>query len=133
LPQNNPTVLQLKDRDGGLYKIKVSLKYIPVKMDLDPSESINNMGKLRVDVLDAADLPAADRNGFSDPYCKFELNGKEVYKTQKQKKTLHPAWNEFFEVDVASRTAADFLCSKSSPAITRIPEFLPSHFVPRCY
>ena len=86
----------------------VSLKYVPVKMDLDPSESINNMGTLRVDVLDADDLPAADRNGFSDPYCKFELNGKEIYKTKVQKKTLHPAWNEFFECPISSRTAADF-------------------------
>lgn len=82
-------------------------------MQLDPSESINNMGKLRVDVLDASDLPAADRNGYSDPYCKFELNGREIFKTKTQKKTLHPAWNEFFEVDVASRVAADFVCSKS--------------------
>lgn len=80
-------------------------------MKLDPSESINNMGTLRVDVLDAADLPAADRNGFSDPYCKFNLNGKEVHKTKIQKKTLHPAWNEFFECPVKSRTAARFRVS----------------------
>jgi hypothetical protein len=78
-------------------------------MRLDPSESFNNQGTLRVDVLDAADLPAADRNGFSDPYCKFMLNDKEVYKTKTQKKTLHPAWNEYFEVPVRSRTAADFI------------------------
>ncbi|KAL8958003.1 MAG: hypothetical protein Q9183_005922, partial [Haloplaca sp. 2 TL-2023] len=77
-------------------------------MHLDPSESINNQGNLRVDVLDADDLPAADRNGFSDPYCKFDLNGKDVYKTKIQKKTLHPAWNEYFECPVASRTAAKF-------------------------
>jgi Ca2+-dependent lipid-binding protein len=86
----------------------VSLKYLPVKMQLDASESINNMGTLRVDVLDAADLPSADRNGYSDPYCKFVLNGKDVFKTKVQKKTLHPAWNEFFEVPVKSRTAAQF-------------------------
>ena len=60
-------------------------------MALDPSESINNMGKLRVDVLDASDFPSADRNGYSDPYCKFELNGKDVFKTKVQKKTLQPA------------------------------------------
>lgn len=77
-------------------------------MDLDPSESINNMGNLRIDILDAADLPAADRNGFSDPYCKFTLNGKEMYKTKIQKKTLHPAWNEYFECPIKSRTAANF-------------------------
>ena len=77
-------------------------------MQLDPSESINNMGTLRVDVFDAADLPSADRNGFSDPYCKFVLNGKDIYKTKVQKKTLHPSWNESFECSIASRTAADF-------------------------
>ncbi|KAF2197837.1 tricalbin [Delitschia confertaspora ATCC 74209] len=103
-----PTQLTLKDNDGRESKITVSLKYLPVKMTLDPSESFNNQGNLRVDVLDAADLPAADRNGYSDPYCKFVLNGKEVYKTKTQKKTLHPAWNEFFEVPVRSRTAAKF-------------------------
>lgn len=78
-------------------------------MRLDPSESFNNQGTLRVDVLDAADLPAADRNGYSDPYCKFVLNEKDVYKTKTQKKTLHPAWNEYFEVPIRSRTAADFI------------------------
>ena len=79
-------------------------------MQLDPSESINNMGTLRVDVLDGADLPSADRNGYSDPFCKFELNGETVFKTQVQKKTLHPAWNEFFETEIPSRTAAHFKC-----------------------
>ncbi|WEW58994.1 Tricalbin-2 [Emydomyces testavorans] len=103
-----PTELTLKSSDGAVSKVKVSLKYIPVKMKLDPSESINNMGNLRVDVLDAADLPSADRNGFSDPYCKFKLNGKEVFKTKVQKKTLHPAWNEWFECAISSRIVADF-------------------------
>ncbi|EKD15565.1 uncharacterized protein L3040_009107 [Drepanopeziza brunnea f. sp. 'multigermtubi'] len=107
---NNPTVLKLKDNQGQFCSIKVSLKYIPVKMQLDPSESMNNMGKLRVDVLDASNLPSADRNGYSDPYCLFELNGKDVFKTKVQKKTLQPAWNEFFEVDIVSRTAAKFTC-----------------------
>lgn len=103
-----PTKLTLRDHDGRENHITVSLKYLPIKMTLDPSESWNNQGKLRVDVLDAADLPAADRNGYSDPYCKFKLDGKEVFKTKTQKKTLHPAWNEFFEVPVRSRTGADF-------------------------
>ncbi|OIW34548.1 tricalbin [Coniochaeta ligniaria NRRL 30616] len=105
---NNPTVLKMKDDEGKISSVKVSLKYIPVKMQLDPSESINNMGNLRVDVLDAESLPSADSNGKSDPYVKFELNGEDVFKTKTQKKTLHPAWNEFFEVTIPSRTAAKF-------------------------
>jgi Ca2+-dependent lipid-binding protein len=98
----------LKSKDGEVSKVKVSLKYIPVLMKLDPSESISNMGTLRVDILDAANLPSADRNGKSDPFCVFELDGKEVHKTKVQKKTLHPAWNEVFETKIASRTAAQF-------------------------
>ena len=105
-----PTVLTMRSPDGASSTVTVKLRYIPVKMVLDPSESMNNMGTLRVDVLDAAELPAADRNGYSDPFCRFKLNGKEVYKTKTQKKTLHPAWNEFFEVPITSRTAADFKC-----------------------
>jgi len=103
-----PTAVTLKDNTGHDSKITVSMRYLPVQMQLDASESFNNSGNLRVEVLDAADLPAADRNGFSDPFCKFSLDGKEVYKTKVQKKTLHPAWNEFFEVPVRSRTAAKF-------------------------
>jgi Ca2+-dependent lipid-binding protein len=103
-----PTQLTMKGKDGGESKVTVSLRYIPLRMELDPSESFNNAGSLRVEVLDAADLPAADRNGFSDPYCKFKLNGEQVYKTKTQKKTLHPAWNEFFETPIRSRTAAKF-------------------------
>ena len=104
--------------------MKVSLKYIPIKMELDPSESINNMGQLRVDVLDATDLPSADRNGKSDPYCRFELNGQEVYKTKVQKKTLHPAWNEFFEVNVPSRTGAKFNVKVYDYDFADKPDFL---------
>lgn len=78
-------------------------------MKLDPTESINNMGSLKVVVLDAAELPSADRNGYSDPYCKFKLDDKEVFKTKVQKKTLHPSWNEFFECSVKSRIGANML------------------------
>ena len=100
--------LTMKGTDGRESNINVMLKFIPVKMRLDPSESINNMGTLNVEVHDATDLPAADRNGYSDPYCKFILNDKQVHKTETQKKTLHPAWNERFTVAVKSRTAAVF-------------------------
>ncbi|KAJ5121075.1 Tricalbin [Penicillium bovifimosum] len=103
-----PTELVLRSNTGEVSKVTVSARYIPTRMVLDPMESINNMGTLRVDVHDAAELPAADRNGFSDPYCKFRLGDETVHKTKVQKKTLHPAWNEFFEVPIKSRIGANF-------------------------
>ncbi|GAB0139449.1 hypothetical protein EsHS_00000102 [Epichloe bromicola] len=121
---NNPTTLKLRTDEGKGGWVKVSLKYIPIKMQLDPSESINNMGKLRVDVLDGIELPSADRNGKSDPYCKFELNGQEVYKTKVIKKTLNPTWNEFFEVAVPSRTAAKFNVNVYDYDFADKPDFL---------
>ncbi len=114
----------MKDDDGQVYSIKVSLKYVPVKMKLDPSESINNMGNLRIDVLDAQDLPAADSNGKSDPFAKFELNGQEVFESKVQKKTLHPAWNEVFNVPVPSRTAAKFKATVWDWDFAGKPDFL---------
>ena len=122
--QNNPTILKLKNEDGKVYSIKVSLKYVPVRMQLDPSESINNMGLLRVDVLDAQNLPSADSNGKSDPYVKFEFNGQEVFKSKTQKKTLNPTWNEFFELPVPSRTAATFKATVWDWDFADKPDFL---------
>lgn len=105
----NPTELHLRSNEGVISKVTVSAKYLPVNMTLDPEESINNMGTLRVDVLDAADLPSADRNGYSDPFCKFRVNDKTVHKTKVQKKTLHPAWNEFFETQIKNRIRVNFM------------------------
>jgi Ca2+-dependent lipid-binding protein len=102
------TPLVLRDDEGHESRVTVKLKFIPVKMKLNPSESFRNMGNLKVEVLDGANLPAADRNGYSDPYCKFFLNGKEIHKTEKKDKTLSPVWNETFDIAVRSRTAAKF-------------------------
>mmetsp|Transcript_8064 Transcript_8064/g.8926 ORF Transcript_8064/g.8926 Transcript_8064/m.8926 type:complete len:138 (-) Transcript_8064:844-1257(-) len=69
--------------------------------------------KLKVRCIKAKNLPAADFNGFSDPYCKMKVGydynwiGK-IYKTRKLKKTLNPCWNE------------TFLCSVKRPAKDRI-------------
>jgi len=106
---NNPHDYVLKSTQGELYKIKVSMKYIPVEIELDASESINNMGDLKVELVEAKNLPAADRSGYSDPYCVFELNGERVFKSKTVKKTLNPSFDEKFEVTIPSRTAAKFI------------------------
>ena len=113
------TVPALKSKDGESSRIMVSLKYISVSVSLHPSESISNMGTLRVDILHAANVPSADRKGKSDLFWEFVLDGRDVHKTQVLKKTLHPALKEMFETNVAYRTAANLRLKSSigtSPA-----------------
>ncbi|KAH9818867.1 C2 domain-containing protein [Melampsora americana] len=100
----------LEDLEGG-HKSTVSIqcRYIPVPITLEPRESINNMGILTVMLENAKDLMAADRNGYSDPYAQFVLNGMKVFKSNVQKKTLNPQWMEKFDVEVPSRVHADFV------------------------
>ncbi|KAG8734045.1 hypothetical protein FRC12_018670, partial [Ceratobasidium sp. 428] len=104
-----PTTYTLNDQDGK-YKstVKIQAKYVPVEIKLDPRESINNMGTLRVELLDGKELAAADRSGKSDPFVVFSLNGSKAFKSETKKKTLVPEWNQSFEVTVPSRVGADF-------------------------
>ncbi|KAH9919105.1 tricalbin [Fomitopsis serialis] len=89
--------------------VQLEARYLPVPVKLEPRESVNNQGMLRVDLLDAHDLLAVDRGGKSDPFAVFQLNGHKVYKSQTKKKTLNPEWNEDFVVQVPSRVSADFI------------------------
>ncbi|GAA5987383.1 hypothetical protein JCM10908_001933 [Rhodotorula pacifica] len=101
--------LQPTDGYGSRSTVTIMSKYIPVEMQLLKRESITNTGNIRIDLLDGKGLPSADRNGKSDPYCIFELNGERVYKSEIVKKTLAPVWNEKFEMHVQSREKAEFL------------------------
>jgi Ca2+-dependent lipid-binding protein len=106
---NNPNEYVLKSSSGEMFKVKVSMKYLPVQIVLDASESINNMGDLRVELVEGRNLPAADRSGYSDPYCVFQLNGERVFKSKTVKKTLNPTFDEKFDITIPSRTAAEFV------------------------
>ncbi|KAM7002987.1 multiple C2 and transmembrane domain-containing protein 2 [Tautogolabrus adspersus] len=68
------------------------------------------------------------RSGTSDPYVKFKLEGKQLYKSKVVYKNLNPRWNESFSyplrdrehiVDVRvydkNRTADDFMGSSTIP------------------
>lgn len=104
-----PESFSLDDSDGkATSSVTIEARYIPVHVTLDPRESINNQGVLRVDLLDGHDIMAADRGGKSDPFAVFAFNGQRVFKSQTKKKTLNPEWNENFVVQVPSRVGADF-------------------------
>ncbi|TFL06303.1 C2 domain-containing protein [Pterulicium gracile] len=104
-----PTKYRLHDENDEHHStVEIEARYVPVPVKLDPRESINNMGILRVELLDGKDLAAADRGGKSDPYAVFSLNDNKVHKSQTKKKTLNPEWQENFVVNVPSRVAANF-------------------------
>ncbi|OUM53042.1 hypothetical protein BVG19_g2288 [[Candida] boidinii] len=89
----------------GPSQIRISSFWMPLQMDELPShDSIGNTGSLKLRILDASDLPAADSNGFSDPLVQVYVNGKLKYKTKTIKKTLNPVWNEETEIEIEERT-----------------------------
>jgi Ca2+-dependent lipid-binding protein len=51
---------------------------------------------------DAVLLTPADSNGLADPYVKLKQKGEKIFKSKVIKKTLKPAWNEKFSVDLHS-------------------------------
>ena len=91
-------------------KIKLSCRYIPLDVHLEPVESIVNQGALSVEVVGAANLRSADRGGKSDPYVIFEDNGLELARTRVVKRTLNPTWNEVLpDVVIKSRLTHDYV------------------------
>ncbi|XP_067136753.1 multiple C2 and transmembrane domain-containing protein-like isoform X5 [Centruroides vittatus] len=46
------------------------------------------------------DLLAKDACGTSDPYVKFKIGGRQLYKSRTIPKTLEPFWDEFFHLPV---------------------------------
>eukprot|EP01089_Gocevia_fonbrunei_P001442 TRINITY_DN1132_c0_g1_i3.p1 TRINITY_DN1132_c0_g1~~TRINITY_DN1132_c0_g1_i3.p1 ORF type:complete len:389 (-),score=107.98 TRINITY_DN1132_c0_g1_i3:292-1458(-) len=61
------------------------------------------MGRVRVRVLAAKQLKAADAAGTSDPYCVLLLNN-DRFKTKTIKRSLNPQWNETFVFNSANPT-----------------------------
>ncbi|KAM3599757.1 uncharacterized protein V6R79_010963 [Siganus canaliculatus] len=61
-----------------------------------PDRSIHSSGmyKLEVELKRGLNLAIRDRGGSSDPYVKFKLGGKEVFRSKTIHKNLNPVWEE---------------------------------------
>ncbi|KAK6476994.1 multiple C2 and transmembrane domain-containing protein 2-like isoform X3 [Huso huso] len=55
---------------------------------------------LTINLKQGRNLVIRDRSGTSDPYVKFKLDGKTLYKSKVVYKNLNPEWNESFSVPV---------------------------------
>lgn len=52
--------------------------------------------QLEVHLHHGKDLLAKDTGGTSDPYIKFKIGPKQLYRSKTISKTLNPVWNEHF-------------------------------------
>lgn len=55
---------------------------------------------LYINLREGRDLVIRDRCGTSDPYVKFKLDGKTLYKSKVVYKNLNPIWNESFSYPI---------------------------------
>ena len=54
---------------------------------------------INIHLMKANNLPSADSNGLSDPYCLFKiLNTKTSVKSRRIDKCLNPKWDEYFHI-----------------------------------
>ncbi|KAK1176554.1 multiple C2 and transmembrane domain-containing protein 1-like isoform X7 [Acipenser oxyrinchus oxyrinchus] len=60
----------------------------------DPSTANPGMFQLDIVLKKGRNLAIRDRGGTSDPYVKFKISGKEVFRSRTIHKNLNPVWDE---------------------------------------
>uniref|UniRef100_A0A672QVD8 Multiple C2 and transmembrane domain-containing protein 2-like n=1 Tax=Sinocyclocheilus grahami TaxID=75366 RepID=A0A672QVD8_SINGR len=55
---------------------------------------------LTINLKEGRSLVIRDRSGTSDPFVKFKLDGKNIYKSKVVNKNLNPIWNELFSFPI---------------------------------
>ncbi|XP_034402595.1 multiple C2 and transmembrane domain-containing protein 1 isoform X2 [Cyclopterus lumpus] len=66
----------------------------PGSSGVDPAVPSSAMYKLEVELKRGNNLAVRDRGGSSDPYVKFKMAGKEVFRSKTINKNLNPVWEE---------------------------------------
>ncbi|KAM9743667.1 multiple C2 and transmembrane domain-containing protein 1 isoform 2-T2 [Menidia menidia] len=66
----------------------------PSNADLLPQPSFPAMYQLDIVLKKGKNLAIRDRTGTSDPYVKFKIAGKEVFRSKTIHKNLNPVWDE---------------------------------------
>lgn len=84
--------------------IQVRLEYIPSPVKLNPLDTVLDVGKVKLEIVGGRNLKAVDSNGKSDPLCVIKLDGIEIHRTDKKRKSLDPDWNETKEFTMRSRS-----------------------------
>lgn len=97
---NKPIEIRVDERNV----IKVQLEFIPSAVKLHPLDTILDVGHMKIEILQAEGLPSIDLNGKSDPLAVIKLDGIELFRTDRKRKTLDPVWNDSTEFPMLSRS-----------------------------
>nr|XP_055030980.1 multiple C2 and transmembrane domain-containing protein 2 [Misgurnus anguillicaudatus] len=65
---------------------------------LHPQQKVQYL--LTINLKEGRNLVVRDRSGTSDPFVKFKLDGKNIYKSKVVNKNLNPTWNESFSTAI---------------------------------
>lgn len=95
-----PTLVRINDSNLLL----VQMEFIPSAVKLAPLDTVLDVGHVKLELLSAEGLNSVDSNGKSDPLCVVKLDGIEIFKTDKKRRTLDPIWNEAIEFPMLSRS-----------------------------
>ncbi|XP_056622605.1 multiple C2 and transmembrane domain-containing protein 2 isoform X1 [Triplophysa dalaica] len=63
-----------------------------------PQQKVQHL--LTINLKEGRNLVIRDRSGTSDPFVKFKLDGKNIYKSKVVNKNLNPTWNESFSFPI---------------------------------
>lgn len=94
--------------DIGGSIIDFMFEFIPSEIGMSAHDSVTDTGLMSIKLLRGIDLPAADSNGFSDPFAILKSNDAEVFRSKTVKKTLNPEWNETTQAVIKSRERTKF-------------------------
>ena len=101
--------VQHKGKKTGLVKVMINVTRTgdepflgPLIEDI-PNLVPSNLWEINIHLIKARNLPSADSNGLSDPYCLFTLlNTKTSIKSRRIDKCLNPIWDEYFHIPINS-------------------------------
>ena len=101
--------VQHKGKKTGLVKVVININrtgdepFLGPLIEEKPIFVPSNLWEINIHLIKATNLPSADSNGLSDPYCLFSiLNTKTSIKSRRIDKCLNPIWDEYFHIPINS-------------------------------
>uniref|UniRef100_A0A8B9LCP6 C2 domain-containing protein n=1 Tax=Astyanax mexicanus TaxID=7994 RepID=A0A8B9LCP6_ASTMX len=82
------------------FSFSAFLSYFFRKIIGESQRELQKSYLLCINLREGRDLVIRDRCGTSDPYVKFKLDGKTLYKSKVVYKNLNPVWNESFSYPI---------------------------------